>query len=222
MDVKQFLIEFHDCLAPKLNTYEQAIYLYIFRQSRLLEQDEVTIGFKSARTRMVMGIGKAKTPMSESKCRENLKPLQAKGFIELCGIERTGTRIHLKLPHEIPGIMPSQNEPSVISIEEMDFFEVPENRKKIIEREDHKCFYCFRQLNSENYVIEHVVSRPDGNNSYRNVAAACMDCNNRKGSLQAQEYIRKLYREGFLSSEEFEDRLSHLERLREGRLRPNV
>ena len=43
-------------------------------------------------------------------------------------------------------------------IEEMDFFEVPENRALILEREEHRCFYCLRALTNESYVIEHVLS----------------------------------------------------------------
>ena len=35
MDAKRMLEEFQDYLAPKLDTYEQAIYLYILRHSRL-------------------------------------------------------------------------------------------------------------------------------------------------------------------------------------------
>ena len=30
MDIREFFIQFQDHLAPKLDTYEQAIYLYIF------------------------------------------------------------------------------------------------------------------------------------------------------------------------------------------------
>ena len=42
MDLQQFIAEFQDYLAPKLDTYDQAIYLYIFRHSRLIGLDEVT------------------------------------------------------------------------------------------------------------------------------------------------------------------------------------
>lgn len=222
MDVEHFLKEFQDYLAPKLDTYEQAIYLYIFRHSRLLGHDEVTIGFRSARTRMAMGIGKAGTPMAEGRCREKLKSLAEKGCVDIRGTVHNGTRIHLKLPNEIQGVISLEEEPTAISVEEMDFFEVSENRQMILEREEHKCFYCLRKLNNENLVIEHVVSRPSGDNSYRNVVAACRDCNNRKGNSQAQEFLRALYRDGFLSTEEFEDRSLHLEKLREGKLRPNL
>jgi hypothetical protein len=102
----------------------------------------------------------------------------------------------------------------------MDFFEVPENRALILEREEHRCFYCLRALTAENYVIEHVISRPAGDNGYRNVVAACRECNNRKNDSAAEHYLRALYRESFLSAAELQDRLAKLARLRNGELKP--
>ena len=57
INVERVLVEFQDFLAPKLDTYEQAIYLYILRHSRLIGQEEVVIGFKSARRKMSFGVG---------------------------------------------------------------------------------------------------------------------------------------------------------------------
>jgi hypothetical protein len=64
------------------------------------------------------------------------------------------------------------------------------------------------------------VSRPHGDNSYRNVVAACRQCNNRKGSSDAEDFLRVLYRENILSHDDFEQRLFHLYRLKIGELRP--
>ena len=57
MDTEKFITDFQDYLAPKLDTYEQALYLYIFRHTRLIGLNEATIGFKSARARIACGIG---------------------------------------------------------------------------------------------------------------------------------------------------------------------
>jgi hypothetical protein len=43
MDTKKFFLEFQDYLAPRLDTYEQAIYLYIVRHSRLIDEENVVI-----------------------------------------------------------------------------------------------------------------------------------------------------------------------------------
>ncbi len=53
----------------------------------------------------------------------------------------------------------------ILDLEEMDFFAVPENRLAILRRESYKCFYCLSTLNTSNHVIEHVLSRPEGNNT---------------------------------------------------------
>jgi hypothetical protein len=223
MDTKQFIEQFQDYLAPKLDTYEQALYLYIFRQSRLLGADEVVIGFKSARRRMACGIGEAGRPMSENTAYEKLRSLQSKGCIEIVASEHSGRRIRLKLPDEILGIIPPPaTQAAPLSIEEMDFFAVPENRTMILEREEHSCFYCLRVLTAESYVIEHVVSRPTGDNGYRNVVAACRECNNRKNDSTAEDYLRALYRELYLSADDLQNRLVKLGRLKNGELKPVI
>lgn len=169
---------------------------------------------------MALGLGKSGTPMAEGRCYQKLRSLEAKGCIELIASERTGTRIRLKLPHEIPGVISVKVVDPVADLIAMDFFEVPENRPLILEREQHRYFYCLRSIDKESYVIEHVVPRPYGNNSYKNVVAAYRQCNNRKGSSSVEDFLRTLYRENLLSSDEVEDRLSHLEHLRAGELKP--
>jgi hypothetical protein len=222
VDLVAFFIEFQDYLAPRLDTYEQDVYLYIFRYSRLIGLDEVVLGFNSARSRMALGVGEKGKPMSQNTCYNKLRSLQAKGCLEILTVERNGTRIRLRLPSEISGLVTTPEILAPVSLEDMDFFTVEENRVLILLREDHKCFYCLRALSPDNYVIEHVVSRPAGNNSYRNVVAACRQCNNRKGDSEVEDFLRVLYREAFLTDNEFEQRLSHLQRLRAGELRPAV
>lgn len=220
MEFEQFFTDFQDHLAPRLDTYEQAIYLYLFRHTRFVGVEEAVIGFKSARSRMACGIGEKGKPMSENTAYEKLRSLEEKGCIQILDTLREGRKIRLKLPPEIPGVVLPQ-EPTVIpDLELQDFFNVEENRARILMREGRRCFYCLRQLNGDNYVIEHVVSRPTGDNTYRNVVAACRQCNNRKGHSVVEDWLRTLYRDGFLEEAEFRERVSHLERLRIGELKP--
>lgn len=221
MDCQSFIEQFQDYLAPRLDTYEQALYLYIFRHSRFIDADDVVIGFKSARTRMACGIGEKGKPMSETSAYKKLQSLKEKGCLEIITSERLGSRIRLNLPDEIPGLIPAtpiQN--PMQTIEEMDFFTVTEHRTLILEREDHQCFYCLCKLTAENYVIEHVISRPEGNNSYRNVVAACRKCNNRKDNTSAEHYMRILYRESFLSAEDLQNRIEKIVMLKNGEFKP--
>lgn len=222
MNLQQFFIEFQDHLAPKLDTYEQAIYLYIFRHSRLLGLDEVTIGFKSARIRMACGVGEKGKPMSENSAYKKLSSLSEKGAISILRTEHSGRLLRLNLPCEIPDLIPKELGHAVSDIESMDFYEVPENRLLILNREYSRCFYTLAQLDTKNFVIDHVVSRPDGNNSYRNVVAASREANNKKGASSAEDFLRKLFRQNFLSAQELEDRLKALARLKAGELKPSL
>ena len=222
MDAYEFLTQFHDYLAPKLDPYEQVIYLYVVRHSRLLGQDDVTIGIGSAAKKGVFGTGNTGDSMSPGNCRKKLRSLELKGCLTIVASEHHGFRIQAKLPCEIGGLIPPPVEHSQFDLEEINFFDDPKYRPLILEREQHKCFYCLRSIDNATYVLEHVISRPRGNNSYRNVVAGCRQCNNRKGSSTAEDFLRTLYRESFLSSSELEDRLSHLERLRAGELKPSV
>jgi hypothetical protein len=220
MDAKAIFEQFQDHLALLLDTYEQAIYLYILRHGRLQGVEEIVIGFKSARRRIATGIGEKGKPISEGTCYEKLRALQSKGFIEIVGTERGGTRIRLRLPSEIDGVIPADETSEERDIETMDFSGDPLNRLAILHRDSNRCFYCLRLVDSSNYVIEHLISRPLGNNSYRNVVASCIGCNNRKSDTPVEQFLRQLYREGFLSKLEFEDRTHALQRLQAGEMNP--
>jgi len=213
-------IQYQDHLVPRLDVYEQAIYAFLLRQTLLEGSREAVIGFKSARRKLGFGIGKANTAPSEHVVYEKLRSLESKGCIALLGSERAGTRIKVILPSEMPGVIPSLPAAESIDIEQQDFFHVPENRARILAREKWRCFYCLADLDENNHVLEHVTSRPDGDNSYRNIAAACRRCNNRKGAQVAEDFVRMLYREGVLSGDELPIRLHQLLSLRAGQLKP--
>lgn len=222
MNAENFLKNFHDFLAPQLDTYEQAIYLYAVRHSRLIDQPEVVIPLRSFSQHLARGVGQKGGAIADVTCYKKVRSLESKGIIKVLNSERKGTRLHVFLPEEIEGLITQESQPIAPCLDDMDFFNIPENRKFILNREDHKCFYCLRQLDDENYVMEHVQSRPKGDCSYRNIVAACRRCNNRKDSLLAKDHLRTLYREGFLSDSELENRISHLELLLDGELKPDI
>ncbi|MEX2244325.1 MAG: HNH endonuclease signature motif containing protein [Fimbriimonadaceae bacterium] len=216
----QFLKDFHDFAAPKLDVYEQAIYLYILRHSRLVGLKEVVIGFKSARTRLACGIGEAGKPMSENTAYLKLTSLASKGFVEVVASEHTGRRLRPKLPTEIPGLITEPEPQLAENIEEIDFFNDSDRREMIFKRDGYRCFYCARKLNQETQVIEHVQSRPTGTNTYRNLVAACRECNNRKNKMNVEDYLKVLYRDGLLDQNEFQARRQAVAALLAGELKP--
>ena len=218
----QIFTQFQDHLAPTLDVYEQAIYLYVLRHTVVEGRRDAVIGFKSARKKLAFGIGKAGTPPSESVIYEKLAALESKGCIQVLASERLGTRLQIVLPSEIPGLIPLATVEAQVQLEDLDFFSVSENRKLILEREQWGCFYCLAKLDENNHVIEHVLSRPEGDSSFRNVVAACRRCNNRKNDTPAEDFLRTLYREGILSGEELSARIKLLGQLHAGKLRPIV
>ena len=224
MDVKQFLLDFQDYLAPKLDTYEAALYLYLVRHVRLEDKEEGTVAFKSARRRMARGIGEHGKPMSESTVREKLQSLEQKKAIRVEGVTHTGTVVRVFLPAEIVDVVPAENEDTdgALNIETMDFFD-PSWRKLILEREERCCFYTLEQLDESNFVIDHVVPRSQGgDNSYKNVVACSRSANNRKRAMSAEDFLLQLWRDGSLSDSDLPGRLKALERLKQGQLKPRI
>ena len=220
MDLMEFFVQFQDHLAPRLDTYEQAIYLYIFRKSRLLGLHEVTIGFKTDRSRLATGIGERGKPMSEKSCYSRLRSLEEKGCIKVVRTNHAGRLLRLFLPSEIQGAIPPPAQEREFDIEEMDFFNDPVNRLLLLKRENHKCFYTLQMLDKNNFIVEHVLSRPARNNSYRNCVAASREANNKKGITSAEDFLRRLFRENYLSESEFEGRMRALAQLKDGLLKP--
>ena len=220
IDLKEFFIQFQDHLAPKLDTYEQAIYLYIFRKSRLLGLEEVTIAFKSARARIATGVGQGGKLMSEHTCYLKLQLLEQKGCIKVVRTNHDGRLLRLYLPSEIQGVIPPRAQERVVDIETMDFFDDPVNRLLLLKRENYRCFYTLQKLDKDNFIVEHVVSRPTGNNSYRNCVAASREANNKKGATSAEDFLRRLYRESLLNESEFQGRMHALTQLKDGLLKP--
>jgi len=203
-----------DYLAPKkeLDVYERSIYYHLYRHSRLIGSDEVMVSIPKLCEEL---------HCSKNAIKSRLKTLEDKGVIRITDTGWSGTKIHVWLPEEIEGILPSTEEIAAPDIEQIDFYSDPRYRSSIFEREEGKCFYCLRELTTENYGIDHVDPQiQNSDNTYRNVVAACHGCNSSKGGTKGQDYIRGLYRRGLLSAEELEDRLTKIELLKSGNLRP--
>lgn len=68
-------------------------------------------------------------------------------------------------------------------------------RPKIRRRTGH-CFYCKRQFEPtplRKQTRDHVVPRSQGGPNHKsNIVACCWECNNRKGDMPADEFIRML------------------------------
>lgn len=152
--------------------------------------------------------------MGISATRTKVYSLQTKGFVQIVDSTHSGLRVKPILPWDHPDIK-RREEISEAStpLEEFDFYSDPALRRAIRERENNRCFYSFQKITDENFVLEHIISRPQGNNSYMNIVATTKSMNNKNGNMKADDFLRLLYRDGLLSESELTDRLQALEQL---------
>jgi hypothetical protein len=169
-------------------------------------------------------IGKGRSDSSEL-ARNNgprkLRTLEEKGVIKILGKTRLGTEVRVFLPCDIPGLIPKPSEPSNIDLTLVDFFSIDENRKKIFDRDLQRCCYCLKALNQENYTLDHIVPQTDGgDHSYTNLVTACFECNSKKHSQLAEEFLRTNYRAQLISNDEFNTCLKYIKDVRSGAVVP--
>ena len=221
--LKEILFEIQDYLMPRLDTYEQMLYHYLFRHSYLQGKDQLTIGIRSIQSRIGLGIGKAGSPPSQRVMSSKLRSLEKKGCVKVVSRSVQGTRIQIQLPHQIPGVIVKKPIDMVKSLEELDFFNTPELRASILKRDNNKCFYCLKDLSARDYALDHVHSHVSGGpNSYQNIVASCFECNSRKQAKEPNLFLLENYRAGLLTQEDYNERLKKLQQLESGLLVPEV
>jgi hypothetical protein len=182
----------------------------------------VTVELKSARHKIARGLGKKGGPIAVRTCLQKLRSLDDKGCIKLVEDSDEAPDVRVLVPSEMPGVISRGGRPAPPDLEQVDFFNVPRNRRLILEREAGRCFYCLRKINDSSAVFDHAARRSVGDEGYRNIVASCRRCNNRKGESAGEDLLRVLFREGFITSKVLADRLAALEKLRAGELRPPV
>jgi 5-methylcytosine-specific restriction endonuclease McrA len=219
-DAKRFLEDLQDHLATRFDAQALAVYIYLVRKTRLLGNDTLWFAIRSARFDLPTGISQQGKPMASSTILKRVRGLIRLGLVEILKSTFRGTHVRVYLPWEVPGVVPSPSLHAPQPLDSIDFFTVPDNRLALLRRENYRCFYCLRGIDSSSFIVEHVVSRPEGNNSYRNLVAACSNCNGRKSNRSADDLLRDLYRDGLLTGDEFQGRLQALRVLKRGDLRP--
>jgi len=209
---EKILIEIEDILIPhyQFDIWERGLYCYLLNQTRFRGLEYSTIPLPSISLAL---------KCSEWQARKVIRLLAEKGCIEL-EQTRKGHSVKVFLPSEL-GIHAQKKAEAPLNIEEIDFFKNREYVSELVARENEQCFYCLSEINIENCELDHVVSQLNGgNNSYKNIVAACHKCNTRKQATTPEDFLRAIYRKGMLSESELEGRLSALESLKNGHLKP--
>ena len=220
---RQLLIEIQDHLAPRLDSYEQMLYHYLFRHTHLEGRASALVGIRTIQARAGMGIGQTGSLPSQQTIAEKLRSLERKGCIEILSRSSQGTEVRVFLPKEINGVVPESHAEAPPPLESLDFFNTPELRLAILQREGKKCFYCLRSITEQNYTVDHVRAQANGGaHGYMNVVACCFECNSRKQHKDSKTFILQNYRNGLLTVEEHAERLEMLERVTSGLSKPNI
>lgn len=209
-------VEVEDGLVPalRLTPIERALYGYLVRHTRITGKRRL----RCSRAWLAHG-----TRTSGNTARKALRSLADKRALRILERGHGGHMIEVLLPREIPGCKGGQPDRSVFHLEKANFFSAPELRRAIFERDGNRCFYCRRELTRHTRALDHVVPRAgQGRDSYRNLAACCLECNTEKRCKEPVELLRKLYRERRLSGAELAERLRALKALRQGKLKPKV
>jgi hypothetical protein len=224
-DAESVWKQIEDVFVPRLglSAVERAVYSHLLRHSRL--EGKLRLHFSIAWLARSAGLSYART-------RQAMRQLLEQGILRLLKRSHTGQTVEVRLPDEIrldfgarlagrKQALRKGADAADAALEEIDFLENQELRKAIHAREQGFCFYCLRQVEEEEKTLDHVVPRVDGGgNSYRNLVSCCPGCNSYKAEMPGGDFLRRLYREGWLTAMELTERLGALKELAGGRLRP--
>jgi hypothetical protein len=218
-DINDVIIDIQDHLVPILDTYEQAIYHYIFRHTFLIGKHSTL--FSTKRAEIGLGSGAAGTPPSEASRSKKLRSLEAKGAIKILERSHRGIEVAILLPREMPNLITTPELES-IDLETLDFYKDRKLMPSILEREGYRCFYTGKKISEDNCYLDHVIAQAaGGDNSYRNIVAASYDANSMKNDKKVDDFIRELYKNDLLSLSEFNELKQKIVDLQNGKLLPN-
>jgi hypothetical protein len=208
----RLLVDIEDRLfrVLELDVWERCIYYHLLRLSRASGAPAVQIALAPAARA---------TGMSEDKIRRSIRSMAVKGCVRIEDRGKNGHLVRLLLPEEIETVRASATVEEALDLDDIDFYADRRYLSAILHRENGECFYCARAVNEETAALDHVVPVVEGgDNSHRNVVAACHECNSLKQATAAEDFIRRLYRSGLLSQGDVTARLDRLRLLRGGEL----
>lgn len=99
---------------------------------------------------------------------------------------REGTIYQVRQPREIPEIRSKMTEE--VSETAIDYFNDPNGRKEIFERDQWICQYCGDPLRPDTATLDHFVPQcKDGESTKENLRACCLICNSIKSGKTYEE-----------------------------------
>ncbi len=204
-DIEDKLLPHYQC-----DIWERGLYYYLIGQSRLREREQIIVPLPQ----IAAGL-----KCSEFQARKVIRSLSQKGII-LLEQTRQGHQVRVLLPSEL-SIPEAVKDQEIQDIETIDFYQGRRYLRQILDRERWSCFYCLKEITEETCQLDHLLPQVSGGtNNYRNIVASCYNCNTRKQGFEATDFLRSLFRSGFLSETEIGERMTALEQLQSGLLKP--
>lgn len=196
LEVPDLVKSIIDYLQPQLHPYEAAIYWHLFRHSIISTgQQYCRASTKGMMSGVIRSSSGQSGDLSYAAVQKALSGLEQKEVISKAGeTTREGTLYKINLPEEIKSCQELMKEAKtdlperIDEKKQLDYYNNPENRLKVFERDNYRCHYCDKQLTRFTATLDHIqpVSE-DGDNSYENLTTACLHCNSRRGSKPVME-----------------------------------
>ncbi len=215
-ELKEILIQIQDYLVPTLDSYEQAIYHYVFRHTYLICKKQMLYSTRTAE--IGFGTGEnAKFPSMKTRSKK-IRSLEAKGAVRIIERSNKGLLVELILPRDIVGLIEREKK-EIVNVDSLDFYKDRRLLPVLLERENFRCFYTGKKITEENCYLDHVIPQSKGgDNTYRNIVATCYDANSMKNDMDVGDFARHLFKGGLLSLDEFNELKKKIVNLQKGKL----
>ncbi|MDD5700963.1 MAG: HNH endonuclease [Dehalococcoidales bacterium] len=178
--------QFVDYLLPELTPYESTLYLYLLRNSIMRNgTNQIRIGKRTLAEKFCKASrGENVSYAQVSKMLDNL---EQKNCIQIGDTDRFGTLYKVVQPRNIPLVIEKIAQTQIIETEE-DYFNDPENRLEIFNRDDWICQYCGDKVTQQNASLDHYIPQSQGGKHNKdNLRTCCLTCNSIKSGKTYEE-----------------------------------
>lgn len=223
LSVIEFLTEFDYAtkyLSRLLKVRPFVMYILLFKRAYFEEgKRTITVKLSELGENLLSDLGQ---PMSHDVVKRGVNDL-----VRLRIIEKRPSRpgqineYEVKLPSEIREVkeMIKKSEEKTekfVDNSKDDFYTDPQKRIEILKREDYKCFYCLREIQRDDFYLDHLLPQTKGGRNYKtNLVASCRTCNTKKNATESEEFLSQVYRKGLITQEEYQKQKEKLVKLKE-------
>jgi hypothetical protein len=182
---KEVICDFVDHVMPNLTPYESALYLLLLRLS-FFATDSLQARVGKGRVAEQLGkSSRAASAISFFQITAVVRGLEEKGCISIGDTNREGTLYRILTPREIPFVKEKLATPAPA---DDDYFNEPDKRRSIFERDKWTCQYCGETVSGDNATLDHYIPQSKGgSHTKENLRTCCLLCNAIKSGKSFEE-----------------------------------